>query len=108
MNRVKKEVERLEKEEEDLKEKLKHEKETVKSKMAEIDVHKEWDRVSVVYVYLSRVHLENVIRGESSVNIRGGSFPSTVLIHEFYVCHTHMCLLLLLCNTALCRRKPRS
>lgn len=42
----------VEKEKEELKEKLQQEKETVKSKMAEIEVHKEWDKASVCFTFL--------------------------------------------------------
>ena len=51
VKRLQNAVKSLEKDKEELSGKLKKEKEAVKSKMAEIEVLKEWEEASVVHVY---------------------------------------------------------
>ena len=82
VKRLQNDVKSLEKDKEELSGKLKKEKETVKSKMAEIEVLKEWEKASVIHVYYI--------------------YPAYWYIHvELYVFHIHT---LLLCDNVLYRR----
>ena len=77
VKRLQDEVKSLEKVKGELSGTLEKEKEMVKSKMAEIEVLKEWDKVSVVHVYYCMyiyLHVE---------------------LHVFHVCVGYFCVLML-------------